>query len=165
MSFRIRAAEPSDVRSLLTLVRAHNIEAQNGEATLNARRFQAAMFGKNAFVYGDLAAADDDAAEGASGGLVGYALTHDCFTTDDGTRGLYLTDLFVARPWRRAGVGRALMAAVGRRAVRRGATHVWWASMARNYEARRFYDRFDASDERVHAHAVFGDALKAMGEG
>ncbi len=166
MAIKIRKAAPADLKALVAMVGAHNAEAGNGAASLDLRRFRAALFGKNAFVFCDLAEAVGEGANGAStpaaAETIGYALSHDCFTTDDGTRGVFLTDRFVESAWRREGAGRLLVEAVTRRAKARGATHVWWASMAKNYQARRFYGRLGATDERVHAHALFGEPFSRL---
>lgn len=155
MTITIRQAGPADLKPLMAMVDAHNVESSNKKGVLDSRRMRAALFGKNAFVFCDLA----ELSEGGEKSLIGYALSHDCFTTDDGTRGLYLTDIFVESAWRREGAGRQLMKSVCKRAKRRGATHVWWASMAANTKARRFYATLGSTDEKTHAHALHGAAL------
>ncbi|MEM9706341.1 MAG: GNAT family N-acetyltransferase, partial [Pseudomonadota bacterium] len=121
-----------------------------------ARTFRAALFGNNAFVFRAVADAED---EDRKIQVIGYAISHDSFSTDDGQRGMYLADLFVEEAWRREGAGRALIEAVSKRARQRGATHLWWTSLSQNYQARRFYKRLGATDHPVHAHAIDGPAF------
>ena len=158
MDIRIRQAAPADLKALLPMVDAHNRQAGQPSGNLDIRRFRGAIFGKNRFVFCDVA----EAAGEEVGGPIGYAMSHDCFTTDDGTRGMYLTDLFVEEAWRREGAGRLLMEAACARAKTRGASHVWWATMPKNYMARRFYARLGATNERAHAHAVSGAAFERL---
>jgi GNAT superfamily N-acetyltransferase len=116
------------------------------------------MFGARAFLFADVAEAF-----GKQGPrLIGYALSHDCFTTDFGERGLYMVDLYVDVGWRRSGAGKRLMAAVAARARRRGATHLWWSSMPGNLPARRFNASLGANSERIVSHALFGQAFDKL---
>ncbi|MEM9170023.1 MAG: GNAT family N-acetyltransferase [Pseudomonadota bacterium] len=155
MTVKVRNAAPADIKAVLRMVDAHNAFGGLPVGRLDAKTFRAAIFGKNAFVFCDLAESREEAGDGP----IGYALSYDCFTTDDGTRGLYVADLFVEEAWRREGAGSALMGAVAKRARKRGATHLWWTSQNKNYQARRFYRILNATDQPVHAHAVDGDAL------
>jgi ribosomal protein S18 acetylase RimI-like enzyme len=69
---------------------------------------------------------------------------------------MYVVDLYVEPAWRRAGIGRELIAAAAARSKARGGTHLWWASMPSNAPARRFYDEIGADDVRLHSHALIG---------
>ena len=158
MSFKIRTAMPADLACIVRFLKDHNAEAGHPPRGMAPQTVRAAMFGKNAFVFGDLAVVrHEDGGEE----IAASALSHDCFTTDDGTRGLYLTDLYVAPAWRRRGMAHALMGALCRRAKRRGGTHVWWATMPNNDSARRFYRTLGASEDRAFAHALHGATFKA----
>jgi GNAT superfamily N-acetyltransferase len=158
----VRPAAPRDLKALLAMCDALNAQSGIPTGRLDPKQFRAALFGRRAFMFADIAEASEtgDAAHG--GGPVGYALSHDAFSTDFGERGAYLIDVYVEPAWRRAGVGKALMAAVAARARERGGTHVWWATMPFNYQARRFYARLGASDEPFHTHAVFGKAFDRL---
>jgi GNAT superfamily N-acetyltransferase len=140
------------------------LNAHSGLPTgrLKAQRFRAALFGARPFLFAEIAEAYP--ARGTAS-PVGYALSHDSFTTDFGERGVYMVDLFVESGWRRSGVGRKLMAAVAARARQRGASHIWWSSMPRNFPARRFYLSLGATDERIHSHALFGQAFDKLARG
>jgi GNAT superfamily N-acetyltransferase len=155
----VREGAPRDIKALLAMCDALNAHSGLPTGRLDAKEYRAALFGKSAFMFADIAEAVEDGAKPAP---VGYALSHDAFTTDHGERGMYVVDLFVEPEWRRTGTGRRLMEAVAARAKNRGASHVWWASMPGNYRARRFYANLGATDERVHSHAVFGRAFERL---
>lgn len=53
----------------------------------------------------------------------------------------YLEDLFLARPARGTGLGRALLEAVFAEADRRGATRTYWETQEFNSPARSLYDQ------------------------
>jgi GNAT superfamily N-acetyltransferase len=154
----VRIAAPKDVKALVNLAEALNELSGLPTGRLAPAEFRAALFGRNAFMAADVAFAADS----EDGAMIGYALSHDSFTTDYGERGVYVVDLYVADDWRRAGVATKLMAAVAVRAKKRGASHLWWASMPRNFTARRFYAELGATDERVHSHAVFGAPFERL---
>ncbi len=154
-----RAAVRRDLKTLVALCDALNAHLDMPTGRLEAKTFNAAIFGRNAFVFADLAEA---AAAKGKPAIVGYALSHDAFSTDFGERGLFLVDLYVEPGFRRSGAGAALMRAVARRAKARGATHVWWASSTTNAPARRFYGAIGATDERFHAHTLAGRAFEKL---
>ncbi|SEI17072.1 MULTISPECIES: GNAT family N-acetyltransferase [unclassified Leifsonia] len=60
----------------------------------------------------------------------------------DGSKGLYLDDLFVAPGARGAGAGSALLDALRQAAKDRGLSVVRWITAKDNATARRLYDRF-----------------------
>lgn len=155
----VRAATPRDLPRLVSLCDRLNAYLSLETGHLDVRRFRSAIFGVRAFVFADVAQA---APKGGEAALVGYALSHDAFTTDRGERGLYLIDLYVEPPARGAGAGRRLMASVAARAKKRGATHVWWGSMAGAARARRFYARLGAQDDRIHSHFLSGPAFDVL---
>ena len=71
--------------------------------------------------------------------VVGYASTIDGYNTDLAAPELFMLDLFVAARWRGRGIGRALVAAVARDAVRRRLGSLQWGVRGDNTRARRFY--------------------------
>ncbi len=151
---KVRAANPADLSSIVRLCDALNDHAGLPTGLLDARKFRTALFGPRAFMFADLAE--------AGGEPIGYALSHDAFTSDTGERSMYLVDLFVEKHARRSGAGRALMAAVCRRARRRGAAQLWWASTPHNLGARNFYARIGATDEAVRVHSLHGAAFRRL---
>jgi len=80
------------------------------------------------------------------GRAIGYALFMDIYNSDLAAPGVLLSDLFVEPEARGCGIGRALIAAVAREAVARGAKSVSWGVLERNAAARGFYARLGARD-------------------
>jgi len=71
--------------------------------------------------------------------LLGFALFTRRFEAHMARFALWLADLHVASSARRRGVGRALMAALGRRAAECGCSLVSWDLWTENSRARAFY--------------------------
>jgi len=86
-------------------------------------------------------AADDLHADGKA---VGFALFFHNYSTFRGQPGLYLEDLFVREPFRRQGIGRALLASVARSAVERGCGRLEWSVLNWNTPAIEFYESLGA---------------------
>ena len=158
----VRPGAPRDLKVLLAMCDALNAHSGVPTGRLDPKEFRSALFGKNAFVFADIAEAMDAEDDGAEFAPAGYALSHDAFTTDYGERGLYIVDLYVEPAWRRAGVGKKLMSVLAARAKARGATHLWWGSMPANFAARRFYASLGATDERIHSHGLFGKPFEKL---
>ena len=76
--------------------------------------------------------------------VVGYALYHFGYDTDRGERLVYLIDLFVSQPFRRAGVGDKLMQCLSDVARSRRAEYIVWSVLKGNSLATRFYERLGA---------------------
>lgn len=155
-----RTATSRDLKTLIALCDALNAHLDMPTGRIETKSFRSALFGRNAFLFADVAQASQEGRREPE--IVGYALSHDAFSTDFGERGLFLVDIFVAPGWRRAGAGDALIKAVAKRAKARGGTHVWWASAPSNRPARRFYAAVGASDERFHAHTLSGAAFTRL---
>jgi len=81
------------------------------------------------------------------GRLVGYALYCRTFEAHAVGRRLWLADLHVRPGARRAGAGRALMAALARRALDLGCGSLCWELWHLNRMGRAFYRRLDAIEE------------------
>ena len=75
-----------------------------------------------------------------SGRAVGYAIFFETYSTFLALPTLYLEDVFVVEPARGQGVGRALMRAVAREAIRRGCGRLEWQVLDWNTPAQRFYE-------------------------
>jgi GNAT superfamily N-acetyltransferase len=71
-------------------------------------------------------------------GIVHYLFHRSCWTIGNYC---YLQDLFVAENARHLGVGRALIAAVEKRARGAGASRVYWLTQESNAVARALYDK------------------------
>jgi len=96
------------------------------------------------------------------GAVAGYALFSAAYDTAHAARGIYLSDLYVLPDRRRRGLARALMAEIACRAVAEGGGYLWWVVTPGNAEARAFYDRLGAVEDRVHARAVFEAPFDAL---
>jgi ribosomal protein S18 acetylase RimI-like enzyme len=81
-------------------------------------------------------ATDDD------GTPIGLAHVREFVRPLDGSKGLYLDDLFVSPDARGAGAGTALLEALRDSAKERGLSVVRWITAKDNEAARRLYDRF-----------------------
>jgi ribosomal protein S18 acetylase RimI-like enzyme len=78
------------------------------------------------------------------GALVGIALFYEGLGTFRAKPFLYLEDLVIAQDARNRRVGEALMAALAREVVSRGALRLEWSVLDWNEGAIRFYDRLGA---------------------
>jgi GNAT superfamily N-acetyltransferase len=79
------------------------------------------------------------AEEQGSHKAIGYALYFPTFSSFLATTGIWLEDLFVRPAHRRAGVGRALLAAVAERLRECGGARLEWAALDWNEPALSFY--------------------------
>jgi GNAT superfamily N-acetyltransferase len=100
------------------------------------------------------------------GRIEGVALFYEGLGTFRAKPFLYLEDLVVSGASRSRGVGEALMAALAREAVSRGALRIEWAVLDWNERAIRFYDRLGA--RRPHEWIKFaleGEELERLAQG
>ena len=94
--------------------------------------------------------------------VVGYASVIAGYNTDLAAPELWMLDLFVVARWRGHGIGRALVRAVARQAVRRGVSSLGWGVRGSNTRARRFYRRLGARISDARVAGVSGRALAAL---
>lgn len=95
------------------------------------------------------------------GAVEGVALFYEGLGTFRARPFLYLEDLVVSEAARSRGVGEALMAALAREALTRGALRIEWAVLDWNARAMSFYDRLGA--HRPHEwikHTLEGEDLE-----
>jgi ribosomal protein S18 acetylase RimI-like enzyme len=97
------------------------------------------------------------------GRVEGVALFYEGFGTFRAKPFLYLEDLVVSEAARSGGVGEALMAALAREVVSRGAQRLEWSVLDWNVNAIRFYERLGARHpiEWVK-YALEGEALAKL---
>jgi GNAT superfamily N-acetyltransferase len=149
----IRAARPRDAGVLLELfgeLAAYEHLAHELRAT--EERLREALFGERPAAEALIAERGSEA--------VGYALFFPTFSSFLASQGVWLEDLFVRPSHRRAGVGRALLAAVAARARARGGERLEWAALDWNELALGFYRRLGA--RTMHewiTHRLDGEAL------
>jgi len=97
------------------------------------------------------------------GAVEGVALFYEGLGTFRAKPFLYLEDLVVSEAARSRGVGEALMAALAREALTRGALRIEWAVLDWNARAISFYDRLGARRPREWVkHALEGEALEHL---
>ena len=95
---------------------------------------------------------------------VAFALWFRSYSTFLARPGLYLEDLFVFPAWRGQGLGRRLLAHLGRTALERGYGRVEWAVLDWNVDAIRFYESLGAVPmQDWTTYRVTGDALAKLG--
>jgi GNAT superfamily N-acetyltransferase len=127
----IRPAIPDDADAIVMMVRALSAHEGQGPPRFTAEQFRRHAFGPDA-VYSTFVAEVD-------GERIGMVAFHGGFSSQIGEAGLHVVDLYVAGPWRRRGVGRRLMGAVGREARGRGCQWIAWTVRRDNPLALEFY--------------------------
>ena len=99
----------------------------------------------------------------ATGRPAGYALFHKSYETGHAAPGLYLADLWVEEPMRRAGVGSALLRGVAEAGERCGARFIWLVVQTFNTDALAYYEKLGAGGDTVQARALMiSDLLTAL---
>jgi ribosomal protein S18 acetylase RimI-like enzyme len=73
-----------------------------------------------------------------------------------------MLDLFVLPRWRSRGIGRALVTAVAREALRRRLTCLGWGVRGSNTRAKRFYRRLGATIGDARVASLSGRALVTL---
>mgnify|MGYP003908876119 CR=1 FL=1 len=92
----IRKISPADLSAVIALMKEFaEYEDLSDYCTANEERLNLAMFGKDAFVEGLVAASEDTPA--------GYAIFYPFFASFRAERGLYLEDIYVQPDHRRGG--------------------------------------------------------------
>ncbi len=103
-------------------------------------------FGADAYLrdgFGDRPAFEGLVAENGDT-IVGYALYHPGYNTDQAQRVLFMVDLYVRQTSRGQGVGEALMRSVAEAGRAQNAWAIVWAVFKPNKLAARFYQRLGA---------------------
>ncbi len=152
----VRPARPTDVPQLLGLFG----ELAEYEHLEHELRGTEDLLGRA--LFGDSPAAEALIAERGSQ-VAGYALFFPTFSSFLAIQGLWLEDLFVRPAHRRAGAGKALLAAVARRLRERGGERLEWAALDWNELALGFYRSIGAetADEWI-THRLTGEPLRRL---
>ena len=97
------------------------------------------------------------------GEAAGYAVFFYFYSTFQGRPALFLEDLYVPDRFRGKGIGKALLAAVAKLAIKENCFGMRWEVLDWNTPAIEFYKRLGADflDER-RAVALVGDALRKV---
>ena len=156
MSTVIRLAEPSDVPTIVALIRElAEYEHLEHEVVLEEAMLHEHLFGARPYAEVLIAEAD--------GAPVGFALFFHNFSTFLGCPGIYLEDLFVRPDARGRGLGKALLVELARLARTRGCGRIEWAVLGWNEPSIAFYQSLGArpKDEWV-LYRLAGDAMVVL---
>ena len=155
MTLRVRRAVPADGPRILALDRElADFEKLRGPDDEEGRRLLSWIFESRRL---EALVAEDE------GAILGIALFYEGLGTFRAKPFLYLEDLVIAGAARSRGVGEALMAALAREVVSRGALRLEWTVLDWNEGAIRFYERLGA--RRPHEwikYALEDEALEAL---
>jgi GNAT superfamily N-acetyltransferase len=152
----IRQANVDDVSLIAQLVRELAEYERLADAAV------ATEAGLREQLFGEHPAAEVLVAE-VDGEPAGFALFFHSFSTFLGKRGLYLEDLFVRPACRGLGLGRHLMAALARIAVKRDCGRFEWSVLDWNQPAIGFYRALGATGmDEWTVQRLEGDALHAL---
>lgn len=135
--FTINSASEEDVPALLGMIRElAEFEHLADALEVTAESLCAALFGPRPVASVLLARVD--------GHVAGYAVFFTTFSTFVGRPGVFLDDLYVRPPFRRRGLGRALLKAVAAACAELGGRFEW-ITLRWNENAFRFYRSIGAS--------------------
>jgi GNAT superfamily N-acetyltransferase len=154
----VREAQADDVPALLEMF-AELAEFENLTHELKAteKQLSEALFGPNPVATALIAE------ERESNATIGYALYCPTFSSFLASEGVWLEDLFVRPAHRRAGVGRALLAAVAARLRDAGGGRLEWAALDWNEPALRFYNGLGArTTTEWITHRLVGEDLDRL---
>lgn len=137
MTVVIREAVPGDEGLILSFIRDLAVyEKLAHEVVATEDDIRAKLFAPHPRVFCNIAEVDGEPA--------GFALWFFNFSTFLGRHGLYLEDLFVRPAHRGAGVGKALLRHLARRAVAEGCGRFEWWVLDWNEPAIAFYKSLGA---------------------
>ncbi len=139
----LRRAEPSDVPTLLELVRELAIYEREPDAVVATED----DFRRDGFTPGERPLFEAQIAEW-EGKSAGFALYFFQWSTWRGRPTLYLEDLFVRESMRGRGIGKALMVRLAAEAVKRRCERFQWAVLDWNAPSIAFYESLGAVIQR-----------------
>jgi GNAT superfamily N-acetyltransferase len=157
--FRIRAARPTDIGTIMRLIRGlADYERMLDEVTITEAELREALFGRIPRLHAILADVDGD--------TVGVAVYYYTFNTFKARRNIFLEDLFVEPPHRGGGLGLALMRHLARLAVAENCLRIEWRVLNWNQPAIDFYRRLGAKPSRHWETLLLrSDKLLSLAEG
>jgi len=130
--FTINPATEPDVPLLLSMIRElAEFERLARELEVTADSLRGALFGVRPAAAALLARVGDEPA--------GYAVYFQTFSTFVGRPGIFLDDLYVRPPFRKCGIGRALLQRVAKIGMELGGGRFEWIMLRWNENAFRFY--------------------------
>ncbi|MGW1195058.1 N-acetyltransferase family protein [Streptomyces sp. NPDC002536] len=162
----IRPATPGDVPAVHAMIRelaAYERALEAAKAT--EEQLHEALFGEHPAAFALIAESDESTPEDgrAERETVGFALWFRNFSTWTGTHGVYLEDLYVRPHARRAGHGRALLAALAKICTDRGYERFEWSVLDWNEPSIAFYKSLGAEPmSEWTVHRMSGEPLQAL---
>jgi diamine N-acetyltransferase len=155
VTVRVRRAVPADGPRILELDRElARFEKLTPPDDEEGRRLLAWIFDEKRL---EALVAEED------GAVSGVALFYEGLGTFRAKPFLYLEDLVVSEAGRSRGVGEALMAALAREVLERGALRLEWAVLDWNSRAISFYERLGARHPTEWVkYALEGEALERV---
>jgi GNAT superfamily N-acetyltransferase len=156
---RIRPIEPSDVAAVVGLVHElADYERAADDCTLTEPQLHQALFRDAPSLFGHVAVVED--------AVVGCSLWFLNFSTWHGVHGIFLEDLYIQRPHRGQGLGRALLAQLAWECGRRHYARLEWAVLDWNKPSIGFYRSLGAvSQDEWSTFRLTGAPLAALAEG
>ncbi len=152
----IREAAPEDVPLLMTMIR------ELAEYEKLADQVRATNELMHEALFGERPAAEALIAE-LDGQPAGYALYFSTFSTFLAIQGIWLEDVYVRPEHRKAGAGRALLAAVAAKVHERGGERMEWSALDWNELALGFYRGLGARAQREWiTHRLTGEELERL---
>ncbi len=155
-AFEIREASPADVETLLTLIRElAEYERLADQVETTEQLLERALFGERPSAEALIAVQGEEA--------IGYALFFPTFSTFLAIQGIWLEDLYVRPSHRKAGAGRALLAAVAAKLRERGGRRLEWSALDWNELALGFYRGLGARAQTEWiTHRLIGEDLDRL---
>lgn len=96
---------------------------------------------------------------------VGFALYFYNYSTWQGRCGLYIEDIFIQKPFRGRGYGKALIGHIASIAVKEGCARLEWVCLDWNKMSIDFYRRLGAIPmDGWSTYRLSGDALESLGK-
>jgi GNAT superfamily N-acetyltransferase len=148
---RIRDATRGDVGLIFGwIVELAEYEKAPDQVRGTPELLEEALFGPRSSAEGLIA---ETRVDGGSWQPAGFAVFYSTFSTWECRAGIWLEDLYVPPPGRRAGVGGALITRLAEITVERGYTRLEWAALDWNTPALDFYVKIGArvlDDWKIH---------------
>lgn len=146
MLVRVRAATLDDGPEVVRMARDLTSYEKLPLSTFSIEQYRQYGFGEKA-IFNTLVAEKD-------GAICGYTMWYRGFTTDDGTPGMHLLDLYVDESARGTGAGKLLMEALAQECTRHDLCWMSWYIVKNNQAAGRFYDSLGfRATSRISYHA------------
>ena len=137
VNFTIRPACESDVRDLMKMIRElAQFETLEHELEATETSLRDWLFGGHPAAAALIAT--------VAGERAGYAIYFHTFSSFVGRPGIFLEDIYVRPQFRRRGLGRALLKAVGGIGLERNCGRFEWIALRWNEAALKFYENLGA---------------------